>query len=1765
VASLARDLKLGETTIARMAVNLAQKATDQEKAPEWQTVCKWLYDDEGRRTLAKALGAAAPRRRMVPDPSGRRASWGIVVLTAVIYAAYLAVTGSLWLAPLGLPLAWGAAMVLIRRCFSVFAKPVELLKLEVKELPDSCRTLAVMPVLLSSKEYAEEICDRIEAMGSVEHDKNIRWLILGDFPDADTQHREEDEIIAATVRRRVAEMNKRMGETRFFYLHRTRRLLERDGIWMGRDRKRGALMALNRLLLDQGTEGTDFLPDEPAFEALRGQFHYVLTLDADTAMLPGTMHRLIGCMLHPLNRRRQIDGEWRGYSVLQPRMEMRAGGCVNGFIRLFSGTGGLHMYGSSVSDFWQDVTGTGIFFGKGLYEVQAFQMSVEGVLPAGKILSHDLIEGMLAGVALVRDVILYDTAPESLAGTLKRLHRWTRGDWQLLPQLASGQMNSSGGRRLCWAERIRLTDNLMRSLWAPSLLALMLQSIWMGSSEGWVLALGASYLHPLLNFFGHDPEKWRRATGELSILPATAFCCADAIIRTLWRLLVSGRHLLNWVTAADAKGGRNTVRLPGRLSVILLLPGWMIPGWRLATLALSMLFLIGPDWIRDLETTGSRTESHWEGSEEDREMLWALARDTWKFFEETTGAASNGLPPDNLQTDPARQAVHRTSPTNIGLYMMSVIAASELKLIDDQAACERLTQTVAALEKMEKWKGHLYNWHDTHTLSPLSPKYVSSVDSGNLAAALLLCAEATADQKELSDRIRTLAEDMDLSALYDPEKRLFRIGLDAECGRLSDGYYDMLASESRILSYTAVMLGQVPVEHWRMLSRTTAAAEGQQVLVSWGGTMFEYLMPELFMEVPPSTLLGQTVRGVVRLQQMAGKRRERPWGISESGYYAFDLYLNYQYRAFGLQGLAMNGRAREDVVAPYASVLALTVSPEEAVENITHMRHMGWWGRYGFYEAADYTETKGEPRLVRSHMAHHQGMILCALAGVLTGRPMRNWFMRNPQARGVALLLEEAPISGRSGRQKKNRAVRSEGRVRSDERIADGRRWIEDTHLLSGGGGMVLLTADGAGYYRKEGLQGSRFGGDLLNRNDGACMHLQDERTGQGTIFGHQKMVYRSGCAVLEARVGTVTGVMRMCVSPEDGAWIRLVELKNQGNRAEEVCVTDCIPLSLGTEGEMYEHPVFRHLFVESKRIAGGAIRHRVRQRSPEKQPPELLHLVSSFGEIRCGTDMDRLTGRLGSVMEPGGIRGIDQRREAAALNPCSVLACRVIVPAGETVTMHFAAGFVYPDAEQEWMERNFAEMTAERSLQLSTMQAVTELEYLGIDAREARMLYRIAALLFDGRLSAREQRYEDREGCSRENLWAAGISGDVPVLLVEIHTEEDIRGFRRILRMHEFYRWLRVPVDLAIVCRFEVHYFRPLADLLGDIIDRSHLGALRGQRGGVHVLEENRETLPCVRALERFATLRFHSGQDPIQALKRALYPLEHPPAEVQEMRLGESCLEPISPDGWNGFGGYLENGSYVIEIAPNRVPPAPWVNMMANDNFGILLTERGGGMIWQGNSRFGRLTAFVNDPLYEGWGWMLYLVDEKRGEFLRLLPGKQPAVAYRVIYEAGQTIYRFETSRIAGETTICVAPEAPELRIRVTVKSAMHGPYRLVGFVDWLMGGTSLDGQMLRTWSTNDACFAAGTWSGVGYFAADHTRVRSGCSRNAFLGRGTVMSPEGILQGGVQEGGWVLNVPIRLTGNESCSVNWVIGCERDAARAQMRVRAFYRAPRYE
>ena len=1153
------------------------------------------------------------------------------------------------------------------------------------------------------------------------------------------------------------------------------------------------------------------------------------------------------------------------------------------FASIMAGVPGVDPYTTAVSDLYQDLFHEGSFTGKGIYDVAAFELSTNGRFPENTLLSHDLIEGNYARAGLVTDVVVYDDYPTRYLTWTRRKHRWTRGDWQLMPWLSRWVPSTQGPERnrLSMLSRWKILDNMRRSLADPAALAFLLAgwTVLPGSALRWTLlvfgAITAPWVIAVLIAMLRPPsdKSWRsyyravakdayvsakQAALAITFLPHQVWTAGNAIIRAIYRMGVSRKGLLEWQSARSSErlqaNDRRAMR-PALIFVLVLAVAvtaneyWLnahaLPGTPWAGEAISMfavwsvvaLWMWSPRIARLLSApirSGRSTLSQTQRADAIR-----YAELHWKFFDRFATAGTHWLAPDNFQENPSAVVAMRTSPTNIGLQLLSIVSARDLGFISLSEMQHRLERVLATLEALPKYRGHLYNWYDLHTLAVLEPAYISTVDSGNLAGYLVALGQACVDVEldELAERANVLVQQMDFTFLFDERRKLFTIGFHATSHTPDVSRYDLLASEARVASFLAIANNQVPVEHWFLLGRGLTRTEGATALVSWTGTMFEYLMPMLVMRTFRATVLSETYRAAVQRQISYAGRRDIPWGISESAYNVRDREFTYQYRAFGIPNLALKrGMGRDLVVAPYASALAAMVDPAQALQNLRRLEAMGMLGEFGFYDAMDYTRPVSGSRfaIVQNYMSHHVGMTLVSLTNVLQDFVWQRRFHADVRVRSVELLLHE-----RSPRrlmlQEPQAAHVPAVRVDDGQEQPVAREFTSpntrapQVALLGYQPYTVMITQSGSGYSRFNGLAVTRWKPDATLENTGHFCYVQNMSNGRYWSVAHQPTCVsadRYSAILATDRVtftrfdGDIETRTEIVAIPADSAELRRVTLTNNGTENRVVQLTSYGEIVLAPPETDSVHPAFSNLFVETEWHAWcNALTATRRPRSPLEARVWCVHVLArptdQQGEITHETDRARFLGRGRTVRNPIAIEegSALSCTTGAVLDPIFALRTPVTVPAGRTVSVAFTT-LIAPTRERafELADRYRDSHAAQRALDLAWTSTQIELNELGISPTDAADFQELAGHMFfaDEPLGpAREVR--ERNYGSQSLLWSLGISGDLPILQATIHAATGLPTLRTLFAAHRYWRRRGLLVDLVVVNAQEHGYLEEL------------------------------------------------------------------------------------------------------------------------------------------------------------------------------------------------------------------------------------------------------------------------------------------------------------------------------------------------------------------
>ena len=931
---------------------------------------------------------------------------------------------------------------------------------------------------------------------------------------------------------------------------------------------------------------------------------------------------------------------------------------------------------------------------------------------------------------------------------------------------------------------------------------------------------------------------------------------------------------------------------------------------------------------------------------------------------------------------------------------------------------------------------------------------------------------------------------MDFTFLYDPVRDLFSIGFNVAEYRCDASFYDLLASEARLCSYVAVALGQVPQDHWFSLGRLLVAERREPTLVSWSGSMFEYLMPLLVMPNYEHTLLDQTCRAAVKQQIAYGKRCKVPWGISESAYSRTDQHGTYQYRAFGVPGLGLKrGLAEDLVIAPYATVMALMVTPREACENLQRLSGEGRAGAYGFYEAVDYTASRMRPHeksaTIQCYMAHHQGMSLLALLHLLQDAPMPRRFMACPMFKAAELLLQERVPKTAAGLITGDLELESARTLPSEAESAlrvftKPSPPAPEVHLLSNGHYHVVITSAGGGYSRWRDLAVTRWREDATRDCWGSFLYLRDVASGEFWSAAYQptltavsgyEAIFSEARAEFRHRHAGLQIHTEISVSPEDDVELRRTTLTNHSQVTRVIELTSYAEVVLALPAPDESHPAFSNLFVQTEFARpSSAVLCTRRARSEEEKPPWLLHLMvgqgGEQGALSCETDRSRFVGRGGTPAQPAAMQQISplSNTTGSVLDPIVSLRRTITLAPHETAIVDLILGVAETrETALAMVEKYQSPRMADRALDLAWTHSRVILHQLNATEREAQLFVKLAGALIyadPARRAAPGVLRHNRRGQS--GLWSYGISGDLPIVLLRVSDPERIQIVRQLVQAHAYWRLKGLTVDLVIVNEDISLYRQTLHDQITTLIAGGAETNVMDRPGGIFV--RHLEQIPNEDRvlLQSIARIFLDDGKGTLaeQLEHRNIWDPPVPAFRPTRSRAAPltTALPPRELIFANGFGGFTRDGhEYVITLQPGQVTPAPWVNVLANPTFGTVVSESGPAYTWAENSHEFRLTPWSNDPVQDTPGEACYIRDEQTGEFWSPTPsparGETP---YVIRHGFGYTVFEHTGHGIASELWVYVAMDASVKFTVLKLRNVSGRPRRLsvTGYWEWVLG---------------------------------------------------------------------------------------------------------------
>ena len=1862
------------------------------------------------------------------------------------------------------------SLTLINWLVTLFARPHLLPRLDFsKGIPRQYRTLVAVPTMLTDSKETDDLLESLEVRFLGNRDANLHYALITDFKDAITETLPEDDNLLQFAKDKIVVLNKkydRITNDTFFLFHRPRKWNAKEKKWMGYERKRGKLAALNALLRNKGRENFSvILADESFFSEIK----YIITLDTDTVLPREAAYKMIGTLAHPLNNALYDERKQRvvdGYTILQPRISNSLPGVNSSIYKKINGNeAGIDPYTNAVSDVYQDLFQNASFIGKGIYDIDAFEQTLHNRFPDNRILSHDLLEGNFARCGLISDVQLYEEYPSNYIADMQRQHRWVRGDWQIarwlfpfVPSPHKKFRRNTLSPLSVW----KLFDNLRRSFVSISLLLLLLFG-WIISSSPhfWSFYIISLIIVPSLItlildicrkpkdivWMQHAIYSVKDASNNFIqhilyfiFLPYSAFINFNAIALTNWRLFISRKKFLEWNPS-----GNSSVNIPKNVLAAyrvmwfepLLAAGLLFYVVYYSSLALLieipvlMLWILAPviEWWISL----AQSKRQQEITKRQTIFLQKLSRKVWAFFEKFVTEQDNWLPPDNYQEHPEPKIAHRTSPTNIGLALLSNLTAYDFGYLSADKLIIRTTNTLHTLHKLEKYNRHLYNWYDTITLSPLVPRYISTIDSGNLAGHLIVLKQGLLsivnykifsvkafdglmdtviiilDKKEkrlvieqfkkeleavrlsppinlpeifvcinnldktfgqitagftliegqnnesflwveklgqqindlrndlltlapwllisppslkLNDvaanisQIPTLSElakigseflsqikvsfakdytaeenewinnfrehvtngshrakerilvleglarqcvelsNIDYDFLYDRSQHLLAIGYNVDEQRRDNSFYDLLASESRLTTFTAIAQGKLPQESWFALGRQLINTGATPILLSWSGSMFEYLMPMLVMPCYENTLLGQTFKAVVQKQIEYAKKRGVPWGISESGYNAVDANFNYQYNAFGVPGLGLKRGLGEDlVISPYSSVMALMVTPVEACKNLEQLVLNGFEGEFGFYEAIDYTPSRlprGQSNtVIRSFMVHHQGMSFLSLSYLLLNQPMQKRFEAEVQFQSALLLLQEripristfySPVTHIS-----DSSIIAENIDIPVRVINTPDTPVPEVQLLSNGRYNVMVTNAGGGYSRWKDIAVTRWREDSTCDNWGTFCFIKDIEQDSNLFWSsayqpslkegdNYEAVFSQGRAEFRRRDHSIETHTEIVVSPEDDVELRRVHITNRSKKKRYLEITSYAEVVLAPYNADVAHPAFSNLFVQTEIIAErNAIICTRRPRSVDELNPSMFHLMkvhhTEIQSVSYETDRSKFIGRGNTIHQPAFLNNADglSGTQGSVLDPVISIQYRIVINPQESATIDMLIGIADSKEICNALVEKFQDRyLRKRALELSWTHSQVVLRQINAGEADAQLYSKLAgSVIFTNPSLRTDQNIIIKNYRGQSALWSYSISGDLPIVLLQIEDSANIDLAKQLIKAHAYWRLKGLIVDLVIWNEDYGGYRQVLQNEIQSLIAPALGNDVKDKPGGIffrsadQISNEDRilfQTVARIVISDRMGSLEEQvNRRSKVKNIVPYFTPSKFYPS------VATSIMLPEGLQFFNGMGGFSQDGKeYIISTTAGQTTPAPWINVLANQNFGSIISESGQSYTWLENAHEFRLTPWNNDPVSDLEGEVFYIRDEESGKWWSPtpLPGRSKS-SYITKHGFGYSIFQHSEDSIYSEMCVFVDLEASVkfIILKFHNQSNRHRMLSATGYIEWVLGDLKPKTQMhiiTELDASTGAILARNHYNTefenkIVFFDVDEITKNCTADRTEFIGRnGTLRNPE-------------------------------------------------------
>ena len=1619
---------------------------------------------------------------------------------------------------------------------------------------NSC--FVVIPTILNSLEKIDELIRKLEVYYQANKSKNIYFAILGDCISSKKEVENIDEEIIKYGREKIESLNKKYKLNIFYFLYRKRRWNSKEQEFLGWERKRGLLNQFNKYLLEKNN--SDFIINTLQENNFNKKIKYIITLDSDTNLVLNSAFSLIGAMTHILNKpvienKKVIDG----YGIIEPRVGIGLKDSIRSlFTKIYSGSPGTNIYESNASDFYQDCFGEAIFTGKGIYDLEVYSEILDGEINENEVLSHDLLEGNYLRCGLLNDVIILDKYPYKFTSYVSREHRWIRGDWQLLKWLKRDRNNIN------LISKFKIYDNLRRSILPISELLIFFIAIIEDNFLLMIIDLISIFLsvfysvidkiifkksnnNEIINASKNFSSDFTGIKGEFIkqslnfiFLPTFAYVSLNAIIKTIYRLIKKVK-LLEWITSEDAEKRDDTsietyykLMFPNLILGIILF-GFLNPFAEIV----GTLWIFAPFIAWYISIDDSKKIDKYDLEDADREYLYDIGKKTWDFFHEYMNEENNYLITDNYQAGRKQDIVYRTSSTNIGLSILSTISAYDLNYISLEECIFLLNKIIETVSKLDKWNGHLYNWYNIRTLKPLTPRYISTVDSGNFVGYLyvlkiflsdinsgkikenvVLEEKKNKDENKFNEKLNNILEisnklyrivsrmidDIDFSVLYSKNDKLLSIGYDVESMKLTDSYYDFLASEARQASFIAIAKKDIDEKHWLNLSRTLTTSNRYKGLISWSGTAFEYLMPNINMNFYEGSLLEESCKFMIMSQIKYADKLKVPWGISESAYNVKDLNGNYQYKAFGIPGLGLKrGLEEELVVSPYSTFLSLCFKQNESIKNLRILEKLGTCGKYGFFESVDFTKTRlkrGENyKVVKTYMAHHQGLILNSINNILNNKILNKRFFNNPEIESTDILLQEKMPNSILISKNINDKFKKQKYINEyyDKKIVyKSTEKYNRVNVISSDEYTLVMDIFGRGYSKYKDIQINRFyeKSDYYNQNG---FYIKNEKTNNiwstmntsskkynfndfknnkeyDVAFSSSKIEYTSLNDGIESEY-------KLVLAADNPSEIRRIILRNSNYLEAELEVTGVIEGIFSNIKQDIAHPVFNNMFLNIEYIREKDI-FIIRRKDRNEENSKYYFGIKMFtnekensSDTNFEIDKEIFLGRK-NLGVPELVRNSNnyENRIKDTVDPIIAINKKIKIGFNEEVIIDF---IISVNENKEALIKQLDDYNNEEKrnseFKLFKTKAEEELKYLQLNGDKIEVYQKLLGhILFEDIPKRNDvlKRIYDKEYLIND-LWKFGISGDNKILEVYIKNIDDIDVIKEILKALEFFMIRNINIDLCIINGEENSYELVLKDLIYQAIREAQMEYLLNNK--IFVINEfdlDKYDLDLLYFKSSLCLdIKYGSLKLNINDIENKSYYINDNNFEkksinkysnVELLNETDKSYSDIVNESllfFNGIGGFSKDTKeYIFKSSILNEVTRPWINILCNEKFGTIITDNLGGFTWAENSRLNRITKWDNDPIVDVPSEIFYIKDNDNNKYWTLFSRVANNMDYIVRHGHGYSNFMQVCDDLLQNLNIFVDIKNEKRNIVISLKNlnSENRKFKLYYYINTVLG---------------------------------------------------------------------------------------------------------------